>query len=75
MDESKPLLDGSPPSQLPLQIIQHPVYIRTFGIRNFDVAATEEGVLETCVPLDGRYFYSFYLTDDGRLRIEVGTGK
>ena len=54
------LHDGAPPSRLPLEILQHPMYIRTFGDSNFEVAVTEKGVRETIKPLKGKY-YDFYL--------------
>ena len=54
------LLDGVPPGRLPLQILKHPLYSRTFGDRNFEVARTAAGVLETLKPIKGR-FYNFLL--------------
>jgi hypothetical protein len=54
------LLDGAPPSRLPLDILQHPLYLRTFGDSNFEVASTTEGVLQTIRSVKGRH-YNFYL--------------
>jgi len=51
------LINGLPPSQLPLSILGHQMYIRSFGDRNFEVV--EKGnFLETCHPVFGR-FYKF----------------
>lgn len=54
------LLDGSPPSRLPKDIRAHPLYVRTFGAANFEVAALLGGVLQTVKPVSGR-FYDFFL--------------
>jgi hypothetical protein len=59
------LLDGAPPSRLPLEILQHPLYVRTFGDCNFEVAVTKQGVRQTIKPIKGR-FYDFYLADGGQ---------
>jgi hypothetical protein len=56
------LLDGAPPSRLPLEILKHPLYVRTFGDSNFEVAVTKEGVRQTIKAIKGR-FYDFYLAD------------
>eukprot|EP00198_Chlamydomonas_reinhardtii_P008814 XP_001698151.1 predicted protein [Chlamydomonas reinhardtii] len=36
------LFDGCPPSRLPKEIVQHPLYVRTFGSFNFEVAFAGE---------------------------------
>jgi hypothetical protein len=56
------LLDGAPPSRLPLEVVQHYLYVRTFGGSNFEVAVTKEGVRQTIKPVKGR-FYDFYMAD------------
>ena len=56
------LLDGAPPSRLPLEILEHPLYVRTFGDSNFEVAVTKKGVRQTIKPIKGK-FYDFYLAD------------
>lgn len=53
------LLDGAPPSRLPFDMLQHPLYLRTFGSSNFEVAVTRAGVRQTLRPIHG-CFYDFY---------------
>eukprot|EP00878_Enallax_costatus_P005957 GHUV01006249.1.p1 GENE.GHUV01006249.1~~GHUV01006249.1.p1 ORF type:complete len:2036 (+),score=737.34 GHUV01006249.1:1069-7176(+) len=53
------LLDGVPPSRLPSDILQHPVYHCCFGSSNFDVGFTATGMYKTLRAIDGCY-YSFY---------------
>ncbi|MEW5310745.1 MAG: hypothetical protein WDW38_002512 [Sanguina aurantia] len=60
------LLNGSPPSRLPRDILSHPVYTRSFGDRNFEVAADSRGVLQTVKPVGGCY-YDFFLAAAGVL--------
>eukprot|EP00878_Enallax_costatus_P022742 GHUV01024146.1.p1 GENE.GHUV01024146.1~~GHUV01024146.1.p1 ORF type:complete len:469 (+),score=155.16 GHUV01024146.1:124-1407(+) len=55
------LLDGFPPGRLPRDITSHPLYIRTFGSVDFEVFNTDQGVLVTTRPVNGR-FYEFYLS-------------
>lgn len=60
------LIDGNPPSRLPLSITGHPLFVRTFGDCNFEVSRTDDGVLRSNKPIDGRY-YNFVLADaDGK---------
>ena len=64
------LTDGSPPNTLPLEIVTHPLYVRVFGDRNFNVIPTEdEGVLQTACAVDSVYLYEFRMTADGWLVI------
>lgn len=56
------LIDGSPPRSLPEQILQHALYKRTFGERDFEVAHVR-GALQTKRPLNGRV-YRFALGSD-----------
>ena len=51
------LINGLPPSRLPLAILGHPLYKRSFGDRNFEVVGKGD-FLETCYPVFGR-FYKF----------------
>lgn len=60
------LLDGVPPGRLPKGVFAHPTYRRCFGERNFEVALTASGVLETLKPVKGR-FYNFLLSSTGNL--------
>jgi hypothetical protein len=53
------LLDGAPPGRLPNDILQLPLYVRTFGASNFEVAATKEGVMKTIRAIKGRH-YDFF---------------
>eukprot|EP00957_Ditylum_brightwellii_P207691 15354096-Ditylum_brightwellii.AAC.1 len=43
------LVDGMPPDRLPADILNHRLYIRTFGKRNFEVVK-KNGMLETVQP-------------------------
>eukprot|EP00798_Chlamydomonas_sp_ICE-L_P016369 gene16369-22571_t len=52
------LLDGSPPSRLPKDILAHSMYRRAFGDINFEVAKTSTGVLQTLKPVKG-HMYNF----------------
>ena len=56
------LLDGWPHKRLPAEIVGHPLYQRTFGSWNFEVAG--RGVHKTSRPVRGR-FYEFYLAGEG----------
>ncbi|KAL3804145.1 hypothetical protein HJC23_013664 [Cyclotella cryptica] len=53
------LINGLPPSRLPLSVLQHQLYKRTFGECQFEVVQ-KNGFLETCRPTFGR-FYRFTL--------------
>ena len=55
------LLDGLPPGRLPKGVLNHPLYLRSFGDRNFEVSRTAAGVLETLKPVKGRH-YNFLLS-------------
>lgn len=63
------LLDGSPPGSLPADVLQHPLYARVFGSRDFEVWRTETGALHTKRPLAGHFFYKFFLHSDGSLAV------
>ena len=56
------LVDGLPPSRLPKSILTHPLFRRSFGDRDFEVARTASGVLEMLKPIQG-CFYTFNLID------------
>jgi hypothetical protein len=53
------LLDGVPPGRLPSDVLQHPLYRRTFGSCNFEEVVTQAGVWQTLRTINGR-FYDFY---------------
>ena len=63
------LLDGSPPGSLPPDVLQHPLYVRLFGARDFEVSRTSSGALLTNRPLSGRFFYEFVAHGDGALDV------
>ncbi|KAK3247008.1 hypothetical protein CYMTET_43477 [Cymbomonas tetramitiformis] len=66
------LFDGSPPHQLDSGILNHALYQRTFGTRNFQVTKAGDGVCRTTQPIAGR-LYTF-LHCEGRLAItEIDT--
>ncbi|KAG2492053.1 hypothetical protein HYH03_009551 [Edaphochlamys debaryana] len=54
------LFDGWPPSRLPKEVTQHPLYVRTFGDWSFEVAGgTEAGAAstrQTLRPVNGRLY-------------------
>jgi len=61
------LINGLPPSSLPSDILEHRLYQRSFGERNFEVVAKNE-VYET-VRRVGGFLYSFTLKSNGKLCI------
>ncbi|GIL75394.1 hypothetical protein Vretifemale_5196 [Volvox reticuliferus] len=65
------LLDGWPPNRLPKEVTGHPLYRRTFGEWNFQVAFAGEGqagAMEGLRLINGRR-YRFLLGSGGRLVI------
>jgi hypothetical protein len=62
------LLDGNPPGVLPQNILDHPLYIRTFGKRTFDVSLVASQTFKTSYALDG-CFYEFLALPEGKLHI------
>ena len=56
------LCNGVPPSELPQTILNHALYKRTFGDRNFQTHLNDS-VIQTVVPVSG-CFYSFSLTGE-----------
>ncbi|CAN0484219.1 unnamed protein product, partial [Discosporangium mesarthrocarpum] len=62
------LFDGFPPSLLPSEVVEHPLYVRNFGGMNMEIAATGGGepaacrVLKTACATRGR-FYEFFMHD------------
>eukprot|EP00961_Rhodomonas_salina_P053465 717141-Rhodomonas_salina.1 len=67
------LFNGNPIRGLPDSIRKHPLFQRTFGADcNFEVTETANGdqlksVFKTSKYVEGRYLYSFFLTDDNQL--------
>ncbi|GAX73071.1 hypothetical protein CEUSTIGMA_g524.t1 [Chlamydomonas eustigma] len=57
------LLDGKPPGRLPRNVLEHPLYKRTFGDHNFEVSTNSSGVHQTIKPVKSR-LYDFYLASD-----------
>jgi hypothetical protein len=62
------LLDGSPPRSLPADVLAHPLYLRSFGDRDFEVGVTGAGALRTVRPLAG-CLYEFFVRPNGQLRV------
>jgi hypothetical protein len=60
------LEDGCPPHRLPLEILDHPLYRRSFGDWSFEVTVTAGGVRRAISPVRGR-FYEFAMGPDGGL--------
>lgn len=63
------LFNGKPPSQLPLEVLSHPLYQRCFGDTRFEVVAKCTSEMQTITPTDGR-FYRFSIFPDGKLEIK-----
>lgn len=59
------LVNGLPPSSLPSEILEHALYQRSFGDRNFEVVSENE-VYKTVRRVAG-FLYSFNLKSDGTL--------
>ncbi|GLC47557.1 hypothetical protein PLESTB_000000900 [Pleodorina starrii] len=59
------LFDGWPPGRLPKDFTAHPLYRRTFGDWNFDVALASDGVMRSLRPVGGR-MYDFEVSADGQ---------
>ena len=62
------LFNGSPPSHLPNDVLQHPLYIRSFGNRNFETILDENGMMKTAMPVHG-YIYEFTISREGSLLV------
>jgi hypothetical protein len=62
------LLDGFPPGRLPDSMLQHPLYLRTFGKFSFEVNLNADGTFKTSSEIEG-CFYEFTELNDGRLLI------
>ncbi len=64
------LLNGRPPSRLPKEVTEHPLFVRTFGQgTNFEVARDARGVLSTLRPVGGRYYEFFLAAATGAARL------
>eukprot|EP00798_Chlamydomonas_sp_ICE-L_P025428 gene25428-11088_t len=68
------LLDGSPPSRLPKEIVDHPMYRRAFGDIKFEVAKTRTGVMQTLKPVQG-HVYNFSMVRGTLLVTEEADGQ
>ena len=67
------LVTGLPPSRLPSSILNHPLYARSFGDRQFEVMQ-KEGFLVTCRPAFDK-FYKFSLESELKIyEFEDGSG-
>lgn len=63
------LVNGSPPSMLPLNIRHHKLFRRVFGEIDFEVTVDKDGVHKTRVPIMDRH-YSFHMKGDKLLIYE-----
>ncbi|PRW58669.1 hypothetical protein C2E21_2704 [Chlorella sorokiniana] len=73
------LEDGAPPGRLPREVLDHPLYRRSFGSWGFEVSLTAAGLRRTIAPVRG-CFYEFYLAgaDGSQLVVteaEAATGR
>jgi hypothetical protein len=68
------LLDGVPPGRLPSDVLQNPLYCRTFGSCNFEVVMTQAGVRQTLRPINGR-FYDFYWSSPSAAAAASSSGR
>ena len=67
------LLDGLPPRSLPQDVLAHPLYLRTFGARDFEIVADSTGALRTIRKLGG-CFYEFVKRQGGLRILEISVG-
>lgn len=62
------LEDGAPPGRLPSEILQHPLYLRTFAVDGtpwgFEITLTASGVRRTTAAVRGRH-YEFFRSGGG----------
>jgi len=63
------LINGSPPSSLPVNIRKHSMFQRVFGDMDFEVTLDTNGLHKALKPIKGRY-YSFQLIGDDLLIFE-----
>jgi len=67
------LVNGCPPSSLPAEILEHKLYLQTFGDRNFEVVSKKNGF--QTIHNVGDYCYLFDLPDNCNLQVfETGPG-
>eukprot|EP01080_Neovahlkampfia_damariscottae_P011886 gene11886-5213_t len=67
------LINGNPPGRLPNQILDHPLYIRCFGNRDFEVVRNIGGSSTTRWICDDKYLYEFILHQNQLFIKEIDT--
>ena len=60
------LVNGRPPMRLPSDILRHPLYLRTFGDRDFETCICKDGSLKTVRTTSG-CLYQFSLSCENEL--------
>jgi hypothetical protein len=69
------LLNSEPPSLLPQDIIEHRLYVRIFGNRNFSVVKRESGIRETTKAISGFYYQFQLISSDLIIRQTIDPNK
>lgn len=63
------LVDGVPPGLLPNSIVDDPIYVRTFGQRNFETVVLGLSRFRAARLVDNRFMYEFSCDSDDNLHI------
>uniref|UniRef100_A0A0G4FEA7 ubiquitinyl hydrolase 1 n=1 Tax=Chromera velia CCMP2878 TaxID=1169474 RepID=A0A0G4FEA7_9ALVE len=63
------LLDGHPPSTLPVSVTSNKLFMRTFGCAKFEVVRDSSGVMTTTAPVDGCFYTFLPLQNGAELRV------
>jgi hypothetical protein len=64
------LMNGVPPRTLPLEILNHKLYQRTFGEISFEIVRGADGWMETVRRVHGKYYRFHLRPSDSQLMIE-----
>jgi len=63
------LVDGFPPGLLPSSITSDPLFVRTFGNKNFEVVKDGLSSFRSCSPIGSGIFYRFSIDGNNQLQI------
>jgi hypothetical protein len=65
------LFNGVPPASLPRTILDHELYIRSFGNRDFQTCISKDGVLQTTTRFgDRKVIFEFFLGSNSNLTVK-----